>query len=213
MAMQDKQAFIEDLAGSHRRRRPLLPAPLRALLWFVLAFAVSAGLMHHVQVFRPGFAGQLVHHPFFLLEVLGALLLAAAGAYLAMARAVPGEPISGKILAAFWLLAAVFLLGFGAGFTHFAPETSPVGARHACWLEVLVYGGVCLLAFTILIRRGFVRFSWKTGMLYGLMAGLVPAALMQLACMYDPMHALIFHYLPAVILIPVGLAVMRLIQK
>jgi len=213
MVGQDKQAFIKKLGASHRRRRPLLPASRRALLWFALAFVVSAVLMHHVQVFRPGFAGQLIQHPFFLLEVASGLLIALLGAYLALARSVPGERISPSAGMAFGVLAVVFLLGLAAGFSHFAPETSPVGARHACWLEVLVYGGVCLLAFTILIRRGFVRFSWKTGMLYGLMAGLVPAALMQLACMYDPMHALIFHYLPAVILIPVGLAVMRLIQK
>jgi hypothetical protein len=80
-------------------------------------------------------------------------------------------------------------------------------------MEVVAYGAVCLVAFVLMIRRGVVRFSWKLGMLYGLLAGLVPAALMQLACIYNPVHALMFHYLPAVALVPLGLAAMRLIRR
>lgn len=213
MARQDKQAFIKDLAANHRSRRPLMLPLRRALLWYVIALCVSALLMHSVQVYRPGFLGQLMHHPFFLLEIVSALLIAPLAAYLALANAVPGERVSRKASLGLVLLSLLFVISFSAGFTHLAPETSPVGARHACWMEVVVYGTLCLLLFGIIIGRGWVRFSWKLGFLYGILAGLVPAALMQLACMYNPMHALVFHYLPTVLLIPLGLVLMRAIRR
>lgn len=213
MAAQDKQVFIKSLAGESRRRRPLWLPSYRALLWFVLAFIVSAGLMHSVQAFRPGFAEQLAHHPFFLIEILSGLLLAPLGAYLALVHTIPGERISRKAVIGFGLLLLAFVVSLAAGFSHFAPESTPVGARHACWKEVIVYGTACLLIFGLLVRRGVVRFSWTLGLLYGLLAGVVPAALMQLACMYDPMHALTFHYLPGLILVPVGLVIMRIIRR
>ncbi len=213
MAHQDKQAFIKDLAANHRRRRPLMLPSRRAMLWFSLALVLSAILMHSVQVLRPGVAGQLMHHPFFLLEVVAALLFAGMGAYVVMVCATPGERLLRGTRMVLTLLAVLFVVGLSAGFSHLAPESSAVGARHACWVEVIIYGALCLLAFLVMIRRGYVRYSWRLGLLYGLVAGLVPAALMQLACMYDPLHGLIFHYLPTVMLVPMGLVAMRLVRR
>lgn len=213
MAIQEKQAFIKELASSPRRRRPLMLPSRRAILWFALALLISAALMHYVQVFRPGFADQLFHHPFFLIEIVSALLIAPLGAYIVMTRSIPGERAPKSVVLGLWVLVLLFVSGFSAGFTHFAPETSTVGARHACWMEVVAYGFVCLLMFAGMVRRGCVRFSWRLGMLYGLVAGLIPAALMQMACMYNPMHALIFHYLPVVVLVPLGLLAMRIIRR
>lgn len=213
MSTKDQQAFIKGLVANHRRRRPLLLAGKRALLWYAIAFPATVAMMHYVQAFRPGFVDQLAHHPLFLIEVVSALLFAPVGAYVALASSIPGERVSKRAVIGLWVLIALFGIGLVAGFTPLAPETSTVGARHACWLEVLVYGAVCLMIFGIMVRRGWVRFSWTRGILYGLAAGLVPAALMQLACMYNPSHALIFHYLPTVILITLGLAIMRLIHR
>lgn len=213
MALKDKQAFIKELATEQRRRRPLMRPSARAMLWFMAVFIVSAVWMHSVQVFRPGFAGQLVHHPFFMIEIASALLFSAAAAYVLFTRSTPGERTSRGMKAGLWILAVLFVIGFAAGFSPLAPETSTVGARHECWLEVVKYGAFGLGLFIVMIRRGFIRFSWKRGVLYGLIAGLVPAALMQLACMFNPMHALIFHYLPVVVLVPVGLLAMRIIQR
>ncbi len=213
MAAKDKQSFISELAVDRRRRRPLLLPSLRALLWFIVAACVSALWMRSVQAFRPGFPDQLAHHPLFLVEIVSAFLFSALGAYLLLARATPGERIPRTVVAALWILGLLFLGGFASSFTHLAPEATMVGKRDACWHEVVTYGAVCMLLFVIMIRRGWVRFSWRLGWLYGLVAGLIPAALMQLACMYVPAHALKFHYLPVLILVPAGLLAMRLVRK
>lgn len=213
MAIQDKQAFIKDLADQHRRRRPLMLPSLRALIWFAVAFLVSAAWMHNEQAFRPGFAGQLAHHPLFLIEIACALLFCAWGAYLLMVRATPGERLPRRAVAGLCILGALFIAAFASSFTHLAPESTMVGKRDACWHEIVIYGGVCLLMFVVMIRRGWVRFTWRLGWLYGLIAGLIPAALMQLACMYVPEHSLKFHYLPVLILVPIGVLAMRFVRK
>lgn len=213
MAAKDKQAFVKGLATDHRRRRPLMVPSRRALLWYAIAFVISAVLMYFVQVFRPGFASQLLHHPFFLIEIASALLFSFGGAYLLLSHSIPGERGPKRLVVGLYTLAVLFAVGLVASFTSLAPESTTVGARHACWLEVLAYGAICLVVMIVMMRRGFVRFSWSRGMLYGLVAGLVPAALMQLACMYNPSHALVFHYLPTLVLVVLGLVLMRMIRR
>jgi hypothetical protein len=38
----------------------------------------------------------------------------------------------------------------------------------------------------------------------GFSAGLISALIMQLACMYDPLHGLLFHFIPALLLGALG---------
>ena len=213
MAIQDKQAFIKELANKPHRRRPLMRPSLRALLWFALALVGSAAWMHGVQAFRAGFADQLVHHPLFLIEIAGALLFSACGAYVLMVRSTPGARLSRGMRIGLWTLGGLYIIAFTSSLTHWAPEATIAGKRDGCWAEVVVHGAACLLLFVVMIFRGWVRFSWRLGVLYGLVAGLVPAVLMQLACLYAPTHALLFHYLPVLILVPVGLLAMRLVRK
>ncbi len=213
MANKDKQAFIKELTGRHRRRRPLLQPSWRAWLWFAAALLLSAACMHTAQVFRPGFAEQLVRHPLFLIEIASALLFCAWGGYVLMVSATPGGRVRRGAVTGLWLLGALFIAGFASSFTQLAPEATMVGKREECWHEVVIYGTACLVLFVVMIRRGWVRFSWKLGWLYGLVAGLIPAALMQLACMYVPEHALKFHYLPVLFLVPAGLLFMRLARR
>lgn len=213
MAIQDKQAFIKDLTDKQHRRRPLMLPPLRALLWFTCAFVVSAAWMYSAQAFRPGFVDQLLHHPLFLIEIAAAFLFTVLGAYILMVRSTPGECLPRGAVASLWVLGTLFITGFAASFTHWAPEATMAGKRDECWHEVVTYGAVCLLLFIVMIRQGWVRFSWRLGLLYGLVSGLVPATWMQLACMYVPEHSLKFHYLPVLILVPIGLLAMRLVRK
>ena len=84
-------------------------------------------------------------------------------------------------------------------------EASAAGARHACWLEVLLYGGLALIALLLMARRAMLRFSPLAACVFGLVAGLVPAALMQLACMYHPYHGLVCHFGPVLILVVLSL--------
>lgn len=200
----DKNTFIAELVTAHTPRPPL-PLPWRrAAAWYTVSLLLTALAMRTVQVFRPGLPGQLAAHPVFAVEVFAGLLTAGMAAYLVLLCAVPGERVPRRLLAAAAGLAALFLGALALSLTHLAPPSSAVGARAACHLEVLVYGLFTLAALGWMVRRSYLRFSHRYALLLGIGAGLVPAALMQLACMYDPLHALQFHYGPVIVLCVLG---------
>jgi len=47
----------------------------------------------------------------------------------------------------------------------------------------------------------------RTAMSVGLVAGMLPALYMQLACMYEPLHILAFHILPGLLMVGVAAAI------
>jgi len=208
MAAKERSEFIKGVVANHRPAAPLMLPGRRALIWFALVFVGTTVAMRLDQEFRPGFAGQLVQHPALLLEVAAALALTLLGAYAAIVRMIPGERVPRWAVTALWVAGIFFGAGLAAEFTHFAPKASTLGARAHCWTEVLIYGAAGTLAFVLMVRRGWVRFSWLHGLGYGV-AGFVPAALMQLACMYEPVHNILFHFLPALPVIAIGLVVMK----
>ena len=99
----------------------------------------------------------------------------------------------------------VFAASLILGWLETPAETSAAGARSACWLEVLLYGAVGLIALLLMARRAMPRFSPVAACVFGAVAGLVPAALMELACMYHPHHGLLCHYGPVLLLGVLGL--------
>ena len=208
MAARDPKGFIKQLAAGHRASPPLLLPAQRAALWFLGVAAVTTAGMLLRQEFRPGFAAQMLAHPALFVEVAAALVLTVLGAYAALVHAVPGERLPRPVRATVWIAAALFVAGLVAEFTHLAPESSTLGARPHCWIEVFVYGAAGTVAFVWLARRGWVRFSWLHGLGYGV-AAIVPSALMQLACMYEPVHNILYHFLPILPVVALGLFLMR----
>lgn len=210
---KNSDTFVKELVADHRPRSVLPPPHIRALTWFAAGLVLTLGLLTQVQAFRPGVYGQIVHHPSLLIEILSALAIPAVAATRLLRRVVPGLPDSRRLTVALWCLAAVLVASIALGATPLGPESSHVGARHACWLEVLVYGALLLSILLAAAARGYLRFSAGLGALYGLASGLVPAALMQAACMYDVRHGLLFHYAPAVLLSGVGLVLTRVVSS
>lgn len=208
MAAKERNEFIRELAASHRPARPLWQPGGRALAWFAAVLVVTTIAMLLRQEFRPGFASQLVAHPVLLVEVLGALALTALAAYAALVHAVPGARMPRAAVAATWTVAILLVAGLIAEFTHLAPESSTLGSRPHCWIEVLAYGAAGTWLMVLLARRGWVRFSWLHGAGYGV-AAIVPAALMQLACMYEPVHNMLYHFLPVLPVLGLGLFLMK----
>lgn len=208
MAAKERHAFIKELAAANRPRRPLMRPGIRALLWFAGVTVVTTILMIYRQPFRPGFGEQLIEYPAMLIEVVSALALTLLAAYAALVHVVPGGRLPRWTVVALWVCGVFFAAGIAAEFTHLAPESSTLGARPNCWAEVLVYGVAGTIVFVQLARRGWVRFSWLSGIGYGV-ASIVPAALMQVACMYEPVHNVMFHYLPIIPVIAIGLYLMK----
>jgi len=212
MPAKHKNEFIRELAAAHGPTRALWQPGTRAALWFAAVLVVTTAAMLLRQEFRPGFFGQLVDHPMLLAEVASALALTVLAAYAALVNAVPGARMPRPAAAATWVAGALFAAGLVAEFTHLAPESSTLGARPHCWMEVFIYGAAGTWLLVVLARRGWVRFNWLHGAGYGI-AAIVPSALMQLACMYEPVHNMVFHFLPAVPVIAVGYVLMRRLAR
>ena len=196
----DQNKFIETLASDLKPVRPLRPPWMRALFWFALATGLTALVLYGVQEYRPGFLEQLNGHGRFQLEIAAGLVWTLLTFYLVFASSIPGIQIHPAVKAACLLSFLVFAGSLVSGFWIAAPESSRLGARAACELEVFVYGGLTMGGLFYLIRNGIlVPYSWSPAWI-GSAGGMISALLMQLACMYDPWHGLAFHFGPAVIL-------------
>lgn len=196
--------LIRDLGGRLRPVRPLAPPWRRALGWWLAAAAFAVGATALAGPMRPGFLTELAASPQLVTEVLAGVLLAGTAAYAACLLAVPGlgdgafKRWSGVLLFLGW----VGLVAYGFVRPALAPSTA--GERPYCVFEVLAYALPPLVLLLALAGRGApARGAWS-GALAGLAAGAVPAAWMQLACMYEPAHALRFHLGPVALLALVG---------
>jgi hypothetical protein len=147
--------------------------------------------------FRPLALNQLVTFPRFLEEmVLGAGTVIAL-AVMGVRLSIPGTvnhllPVG--LLAIFWLGTCVI------GFFQPVMDTGMSGKREHCLIEVFLYGFPIMALMLMYLRRGYVTQGPMAGFTTGLASGLVPGLLMQLACMYQAEHALVFHFAPALLL-------------
>jgi len=93
----------------------------------------------------------------------------------------------------------VFLASVAAGVLgHPAVEPSMAGKRETCIWEALLISLPPLIGAIVLIRR---RFPLEPIQSAGPLAGatmVIPATLMHVACMYDPVHIFLSHILPAI---------------
>ncbi len=191
--------LIEELADDLQPGRHWHPV-IRAGFWAGVFVLISTLGMLSYQSFRPHFFDQMLEHSRFSIEMLSIFLFSSFLIFSLFNFMVPGRKSPNTL----WILSELSLfawiisqyLAFGSA----SPKSSIVGARSFCVEEVLVYG---------LIGMGFLfYFVWKARFpfkvwqcfLMGLVSGLIPGALMQLACMYSPKHGLILHYTPAVFL-------------
>jgi hypothetical protein len=198
--------LIERLSADLEPVRPPAPVAFDALRWLVGSFALVTLLLVFVQPLRPGFAGQIVGSARFAAEVAAALAGCVLLAISTLQLAIPGpgsiarRALPGAALLALWGAA----LWYGIGDPSLEP--SMLGKRPGCNWQTFAFGAAPVgLGVWLLRRRLPLARSW-TGALLGLAAGAVSAQLMQLACMYDPGHALAHHLAPGLAVTALGAA-------
>jgi hypothetical protein len=94
-----------------------------------------------------------------------------------------------------------------------ALEPSMAGKREHCWIEAFIYGAPGLALGCYALRRLWPLHGAWSGALLGLAAGAIPALIMQFACMYAPLHIIVFHLLPGLALGAVGAAVGTIVLR
>jgi len=167
-----------------------------ALLWWIAAMIATGIVMAVVQPFRPGFVDQLLTTPRFAFEIGLGLVVSAAMAQAAFRLGIPDNRSPWRRARGPLVLLAIWLGLFAIAI--FSPELEPskAGHRPMCYLEILLYAFPSTLAGLFIVRRWLPLEAATVGAWMGLAAGLVPAFLMQLACMFEPMHVITWHLLP-----------------
>jgi hypothetical protein len=174
-----------------------------AMAWCLLSAIYVIAVTQLFGPIRPGAIEQLGTEPRFLLETLLGVVAIFWFGLLAFRSAIPAAlsknfVIVGLVLMTLWL--SQYVIGF------FSPslEPSKLGKRAFCYLETMVYALPVILTGLLLVRRLFPLSFVRTAMSVGLVAGMMPALYMQLACMYEPAHILALHILPGLLMVCVG---------
>lgn len=201
------QDLVEDLSPD-RNWRP----EWRALTWWLVALLANASVMAWVQLYRPHFLTDLLTYPRFSLEILSAFILGSFLIYRSFIALIPGANAPTWVNRIGVLSAFLFIATLVVSFKDASPPASTTGARAYCVEEVFIYGLVSVISLIYFIRKTNFKVSLDKFWIMGLAAGLIPATLMQMACMYGPMHSLLLHYGPILLVSLIALS-LRLFKR
>jgi len=101
-------------------------------------------------------------------------------------------------------LLAAWIAYYLAGLEHPAHPVSTLGRRDQCIWQAVLFRLPSLALMLWYARRLMALWPRTTGMLAGAAAAAVPAAIMQVACMYAPSHILTHHIGPLFIVAAPG---------
>ena len=122
-----------------------------------------------------------------------------------MQSGVPGRVRPGRAAAGIAVVLGAWLALLGFGWWHHpALEPSMIGKRELCYLEVLAQSVPLMIIGLLLVRTLYPVNGRVSGALVGAVAGIVPAWIMQMACMYIVPHGLTHHLLPIAATVTVG---------
>ena len=204
--MNPHEKLIEALSRDVAPVTPVSNVNRLALAWLVASAVAVMTVTHLVDPVRPGAYGQLAAQPRFLLETLLGLAAIAWTGLVAFRSAVPGE-LTRKFAVAGFVLMGLWLAQYVIGLASPALEPSELGKRRFCYLETMLYAFPLILAAVFVARRLYPLHYLRTAMLLALVAGMIPALNMQIACMYVPEHILQYHILPGLCMVLAGAAV------
>jgi len=201
--MKQKNLFIDSLVSDFHPNKQWLPQ-WRSAVWLVSFLLLNILTIVWVQPFRAEFLQQLMEHKRYFFEIVSVFLFILFLAYSLFVHLVPGEKLNlfAKFLGIVSLV--IFITTLVLSFHQSSPPETYEGARH-CVDEILIYGFVGLLTFLYFIRKIHLKISIFNYMQMGILSALIPGAFMELACMYSPMHALMWHYGPVLVLASIGL--------
>jgi hypothetical protein len=201
--------LADDLAPSPR----LASARRAALAWLGACVAFVALVTVATGPVRPGALRQIVAEPGFGLTVLLGLAAGAAAIFALMRLRIPGLASGLRGAApALALLVAWFGLQLAGWLAGLAPA-SKLGARPGCIFQVVLFALPPLAAALFLARRAAPLERAWTGLLAGVAAGALGALAMELACMRDPLHALVAHLSPILLVALAGALLGRLVLR
>lgn len=195
---RDTDKLIASLSTGLKPVKSQLPVNLIALLWLASSAAFVMTITHLFGPIRPNALTQLSTEPRFLLETLLGVVAISYTAVVAFRSAVPGAASKRSIVFAVGLM-VLWLANYGVGLVDPALQPSMLGKRDHCVFETLLFAiPPACLAF-LLTRRLYPLKPVSSALLFSLVAGMLPALYMQVACMYAPLHIIQMHIIPGLL--------------
>jgi hypothetical protein len=193
--------LIQQLAGNAQPVKRLKPLGQRFVMWLVISW-VYIGIIMYFFGIRDD-AGSMLRNPMFFTQATLLLVLGVTAGYAAFQISVPDGtlslPLVGLVIGS--AMVSMVLLSYEAC------TTSGCAAGHGleCSLHIAMLGIIPAMALFLMLKRSAPSRRLWAGALMGLaMIGLSAAAL-QFACgNSDPLHLLVWHWLPGLLFVSVG---------
>lgn len=170
------------------------------LAWLLLSVAGAAAISLLLGPWRAGAVEQLLGTPRFTIEVLTGVLALLCLSVTALLDSIPGRA-SRTMRIAGWLLFGLWVGHFFAGLAQPVFEPSMAGKREHCSLEAYVLSALPVLGLVWLQRRRYPLDRVRAAAHAAAAGAMIPALLMQFACMYDARHILEFHVAPIAVIV------------
>lgn len=203
------EQLTADLSPSPKRLAP----SIAMLLWLGGSMLWAWGVSLWLGPLRANVTAQMLSQPMYMIELATGLAAICVLFWAAMCHAMPGYPARqatriGMALAILWVGSILW------GFLEPAGTHSMLGKRHHCMWEVFLISTPPILSGVILQIRRYALQPVQAAWVAGLAAGLIPAWIMQVACMHEPEHALRLHIAPALAMgILAALVVARMVHS
>ena len=192
----DRQQLIDALVRDATPVRWWQRATVSSGVWLVASLIYVAIATLASAPLRDGVFQQLISHPAFALEMATAVLAVVTVTHVAFATGVPGRVSRTRAWTLTGLALTAWLAFFAYGLVEPALTPSMAGKRHLCYVETMTLSLPPLLLGLVMLRRLYPVARSLTGFVVGAAAGMIPAAMMQLACMYIVDHVLTHHIAP-----------------
>ncbi|SMF56836.1 NrsF family protein [Pseudobacteriovorax antillogorgiicola] len=211
MNHRDSQKLIDDLVKDLSQVKSIPTPRTMVMQWAVLIYFAAIAIMLLKGPFRADWYQISLNHPRFTWELLLGLCLPVLGIVSLCLLVRPGR-VSQKSWISWGPLIGLGLLTISLMYSLYTPaaEISMIGKRPWCFQETILISIPLFLAGLHFVRRGYPLRPALTGTILGLSSSLPVASLMHIACMYDPIHILQFHFSPVIAFIIIGATVLRL---
>jgi len=191
-----RRDFVEHLIEDLSPVRAAEPTTSTIAVWVSLAWLIAGTLVLATGPLRDGAIATLATSPRYTLEFILAVLGGLTAVLAGLELGVPGESRISRLAVPPVLLFGGWIAIVVYGVGDPAIETGLLGRRPYCDVQTILFAFPALGIGLFALRRRALFLRNTTGALLGLAAASVPAAWMQLACLYDPQHALTHHLAP-----------------
>lgn len=208
----DKNKLIKELTADLKEFSTVKSSIQVALIWTFSAFILVIGIALVISPFRSGVVSQLASSPRFALEVFFGILIVFLASWSVLAKSIPGEEAKPLIIKLIALVTAVSLLIIYS-FANPALSVSMIGKRSSCLTEGLVYG-MALSTSLLFLAKNRAPFSLtQIAILSSVASTSLTAVIMHLSCMYEPLHILIYHISPVLIISIFSIVIARVVIR